>query len=55
MREKGMGNIRMINGGLLARKLCRQIQTLEGEVVDYWFNRGLGVYWKEVTEGKHNK
>ena len=46
-----MGDIGLIKGGL-AWLLCRQKWTLEGEVVDHWFNRGLGVYRKEVTEGE---
>ena len=41
----------MIKGGL-AWFLCRQKRTLEGEVVGHWFNRDLGVYRKEVTEGE---
>ena len=45
----------MVMKGGLAWLLCRQKRTLEGEVVDHWFNRGLGVYRKEVTDGEHNK
>ena len=41
-----MGDIGMIKGVLAAWKLGRQIQTLDGEVVDHQINIGLGVYRK---------
>ena len=42
----------LVTKGGLAWLLYRQKQILEGEVVGHWFNRGLRVYWKEVTEGE---
>ena len=44
-----MGDFGMIKGGL-AWKLSRQIRIFNDEVVDHWFNRGLGVYRKEEGE-----
>ena len=46
----------MFKGGeVLAWKLCKQIRILDGEVVNHWSNRGVRVYRKDVTEGKHNQ
>ena len=54
-REKSRRYLVIEGGGGLAWLLCRQKRALECEVVDHWFNRGLGVYQKEVTKGEHNK
>ena len=51
MRENGMGDVRIIKGGLLAWKLYRHIWNLDGKVVDHWINIGLGVYRKRSNKG----
>ena len=53
MREKEMGDIGMLKGGLLAWLLWQG--GVVNSVVELGVAGSLGVYRKEVTEGEHFK